>query len=262
MNYKFIAYPLIFSEHPEKKALQYSNKVLLPPEVLAAKDIKFPAFFNLKNEENTINVGVHEFTDIPDVMYIPQHIFIHLNINIGQRIDVKFIEDTIPNATTIVLKPHREKFTKLSNPKVILERNISKYYPILTVGDVIKFQFLNEDYNLTVETLEPNKTCSMVDCDVVLEFEKAIDAEMDDKTEEKMHNDSCLNAPTPYSTPNIIPQQISNTNSKKEISPLSLNRKVLSGASVNMIKQKQIESYKKNKMFVPFSGKGYTLGSK
>ena len=69
--------------------------------------------------------------------------------------------------------------------------------------------------------MEPNKTCSMVDCDVVLEFEKAIDAEMDDKTEEKIHNDSCLNAPTPYSTPNI-PQQISNTNSKKEISPLSL----------------------------------------
>ena len=47
-------------------------------------------------------------TDIPDVMYIPQHIFIHLNINIGQRIDVKFIEDTIPNATTIVLKPTRK----------------------------------------------------------------------------------------------------------------------------------------------------------
>ena len=67
--YNPIAYPLTFSENPQRERLEYSNQVLLPPEILqnagmdwfANNQSNFPAFFNLKYNGVSVNVGVLEF---------------------------------------------------------------------------------------------------------------------------------------------------------------------------------------------------------
>ena len=62
-------YPYSFSSNVQRNTLEYSNQVILPPEILArqSNDTDGILFFTIANKEKKINVGVHEFTDITDV---------------------------------------------------------------------------------------------------------------------------------------------------------------------------------------------------
>ena len=54
-----------------------------------------PSFFNLTFKDKSVNVGVLEFTEIPDVIYLPWHLFRILDLKEGERIDVKMLQRDI-----------------------------------------------------------------------------------------------------------------------------------------------------------------------
>ena len=223
-TYNVIAYPLSFSDNPQRDRLENSNQVLLPPEILQNEDIEFPVFFTLENKEVSVNVGVLEFTEIPGVVYIPWHILTLLKLQEGDKVDIKMINESLPSATEITLMPHEHEFITLNDPKVVLEQFISKNYPILSLNDIIRVNYLNKIYNLSVTKLEPAKSVKMINCDVNLSFERAFDYVSPEPTPE----------PSPVSSPVASPVASRNK--------LLKNFKSVSGA------------------FVPFGGKGNRLG--
>jgi len=225
-TYTPIAYPLSFSDNPQRERLKCSNQVLLPPEILQNENIEFPVFFTLSHEQQSINVAVFEFTDIPDVVYLPWHILSFLGIQEGDRLNVSMIEAVIPSATEITLMPHEHEFITLMDPKAILEHFISKNYPIISLNEIIKIKYLDTVYNLSVTNIEPSNIVNMIDCDVNLLFERALDYI------------------TPPSSPILLPS----------ISPTQFTPSITNDLSG--FKNKEMEQMG----FVPFSGKGNRLG--
>lgn len=236
-----IAYPLSFSDNPQCDRLECSNLVLLPPEILqnigmdwfSENKTNMPSFFNLTFKDKSVNVGVLEFTEIPDVIYLPWHLFRILDLKEGERIDVKMLEEDITTATEITLKPHSYKFVELPNPKEILETLISKNYPIITLHDILKIKHEGEEFYISVTKLEPHSVVKMLNCDVNLIFEPAVDYV------------------SPEVSPCVSPSQKMLDSSEDTCGQQMQNRVVT-----------QFKSEQSKQMgFVPFSGNGNRLGS-
>ena len=228
-TYTPIAYPLSFSSNPQRDRLECSNQVLLPPEILQNEIIGFPVFFTLTNGEHSLNVAVLEFTDIPDVVYIPWYILNLLGLQEGGRVNVSMIEDKLPSATEITLMPHEHEFITMMDPKTILEHFISKNYPIISLNEIIKIKYLDTVYNLSVTHIEPSYIVNMIDCDVNLSFERALDY--------------ITPPPSPVLSPNNDP--------------------IDSNDNIPSIKTdfSEFKNQRLNQMgFIPFGGKGNRLG--
>ena len=67
------------------------------------------------------------------------------------------------------------EFLELNNPKVVLEYYMSRFYPIISLNDIIRIQYNGEIYCLSVSKLEPSDIVSTIDSNITLEFEKAHD---------------------------------------------------------------------------------------
>ena len=179
MTFNPQVYPMSFSSNHKRDELENSSFALLPPEILAhdsSNNIQNSTalFFALQNGDNTVHVGVYEFTDIPDVCFIPYYYMVALGIKEGERISINRIEE--PSlAEHIVLTPHEHAFIELPEPKTILEHSISVHYPILSEGGTIRLEHDGTVYSLSVTELRPNSIAKMINCDVNLEFTPALD---------------------------------------------------------------------------------------
>ena len=228
------AYPLSFSSNAQRNTLEYSNQVILPPEMLAAQPNYTGSilFFTIANKEKKINVGVYEFTDIPDVCYIPYYFMMMLGIKEGDRVQIEQMVEEPQKATAITLKPQEQAFIELNDPKVILEYHMSRLYPILTLGDVIRIYYDDIVYCLSISKLEPAGVVQTIDCDISLDFEEAYDFK---------------------SIKPAIPERIP--------PHLPSNNEVYEGDSnyiVNDIQRTNV----RNRPFVAFRGKGHRLGNR
>jgi len=233
-------YPLSFSSNVQRNTLEYSNQVILPPEILASlpDNTQTILFFTLQNNEKKLNVGVYEFTDIPDVCYIPYYFMMALGIKEGERVQIAPLDEEPEKAISITLKPQEQAFIELSDPKVVLEYHMSRLYPIVSIGDIIRVYHNNIVYCLSVSKLEPSNIVQTIDCDITLDFEESHDYKcpdilepIEDDTVQSTNNEE-------YSSdPNYIVNSDNTT--------LSQNN-VITGD---------------NHSFIPFQGKGYRLGS-
>ena len=232
-------YPYSFSSNVQRNTLEYSNQVILPPEILArqSNDTDGILFFTIANKEKKINVGVHEFTDIPDVCYIPYYFMMLLGIKEGERIQITPIEEKPQKATSIILKPQEQVFMELSDPKRILEYHLSRLYPIITVGDVLRIFHDDMVYCLSVSKVEPADIVQTVDCDIVLDFEES-------------HDYININ-------PTSAEINTSNMNSNNEV--FSSDSNYIDGDNTDIIPTNYISGT--NLPFVAFQGKGNRLGS-
>ena len=209
--------------------LNNSNKILLPTSVLSELnnfEVKFPIFFELENEEtgNKFSCGVHEFTSAPGTCFLPYRIMQYLWIKEGGNVKLNLI---VPEkGTDIKLKIVSKDFLKLTDPKTVLEKILSEYYPIVSVNETLSINYNNQIYYIDITECKPSNTIQITDVDLNVDFEKI------DEPEKEKQDDK-----------------------KEDPSNELLNEKLLDN------KDKIVE-FKKNKEFVPFSGKGYTLGSK
>jgi len=225
------------------KRLKSSNKILLPPSVLYALNQQQNLndnsimFFKVTNKEMQFGIvcGVHEFSAPPGICHVPFHIMNNIGIREGQQVEIEKICPV--QGTYMKLRPHKTEFINLSNPKAVLERIMSKDYPVVSQGQTIEINYedLKCKYLIDIIETNPANIISIVNTDINIDFDQPLDY--------------VESPPQPkYSPP---PSPIA------EIpSPGSQQNKIISRTT--QLKSMQSPT---SKQFVPFSGQGNKLGS-
>lgn len=235
------------TQNPEMiEKLRCSNKILLPESMLfeLTKDnhdsLEQKLYFKVANKETQYGevCGVHEFSAPPGVVYLPYHIMESCALQEGNTVKVDLVSP--PKGNFMKIRLHNSKeFSKLSNPKVVLEKIISRDYPVVTQGQTIALNYtdLNKVFMIDIVETRPSEIIEIINTDINVDFDKALDYEEPPPKKEEV---------------------------KEEwVPPLNKNVKInqdISGSSIHQ--NRNINKYKKTDGFVAFSGKGNVLGSK
>lgn len=185
MSFNLTAYGLIFSEHALINELENSNKTLLPaaciPDLNLESGITYIEISSDITDKKAV-CAIHEYTESPGIIFMPARIMDAMGIDACDN--VKVVQKTdIPKGEYIKIKPFQKAFIELSNPKVILEKHISQYYPILTKGEVINILFGDVNYQIEIVETKPSNSIQTTNCDINLDFDRPVD--MVDECEEK-----------------------------------------------------------------------------
>ena len=235
---------------------RHSNKILLPPNVLdelmtrelfKENDIMFFKVINKKIEFGDV-CSVHEFTASSGICHVPYHIMEELGITEGANIEGEKISP--PKGTYVKLRPHKTAFIELSNPKAILEKIMCEDYPVITQGQTVAINYkdLEKVFKIDIMETQPAEVISIIDTDLNVDFDEPIDYIPPTKS-----------APLqPRSESAVLEQKEVDSDDKAELlfaPPISL-------PSIESEKINRGMSSSSGAKFVPFSGRGYRLGSK
>ena len=175
------------SQNPEMVGkLQHSNKILLPESLLfeLTKDnhesLESKLYFKISHKETEYGevCGVHEFSAPPGVVHLPYHIM--NSCCIGEGINVKIELVAPPKGDFVKLRLHNSKeFSKLSDPKAVLEKILSKDYPVVTQGQTIALHYQEQDKVFLVDIVEtkPSEIIEILNADINVDFDFALDYE-------------------------------------------------------------------------------------
>ena len=159
----------------------------------------------------------------------------YLWIKEGGNIKINLINPE--KGTDIKLKIITKDFLKLTDPKTVLEKILSEDYPIVSVNETLSINYNKQIYYIDITECKPSNTIQIIDVDLNVDFEKMEEPKKEENESEESNT--------------------KDTNNSDSINTMK--------TSLNPDKEKEknnnIEDYKKNNEFVPFSGKGYTLGS-
>lgn len=169
--------PLIYYTSDIHEKLKNSNKVILPQIILdrilkSITDVQYPMIFKIKTSIIDFYVGVEEFSPNRNI-YLPNSLIDNYYLQINQKVTVEYI--TPPKGNFIKIKPFETEFTKIINPKLILEKNIIKYYPVLSDKEVIKINYDNKDYDIEIVECKPNNVISTNNTDLIVDFMEPYD---------------------------------------------------------------------------------------
>ena len=252
-----MCFSLVCSDKPKHVVdrVAHSNKIFLPESMLYQfKQEQFPLYFKLTQPDYGVSTvcGVEEFTAPPGCFIVPHRIMEHLLICDGQNIDVQLCHPM--KGSYLKLKPRKTAFIELSNPKAVLERFLSKDYPVVTVGDTFSINHINTTFHIDVVECKPGNSIDILNTDVNLDFD----------------------TPADYVEPPKITREVQEQTTKDLPKVTGVNRKIaFSSAGVGAgagaraghgaaSRNKQLDQFKsvaKTGAFVPFSGKGHKLGS-
>lgn len=177
---KLICFSYNCSSQPENVVSQvkYSNKVLLPEEILRSlmkKKHNPPFFFKIENIDMKYGqvCGVQEFSAPPGVVHVPYHIMEGLGISEGQHVEIKLASPV--KGTYIKIQPHTTSFINLSNPKALLEKVLSEKYPVLTEGHTIAIEYENKVFHIDIVKTEPAPVIDILNVNLNVDFEQPLD---------------------------------------------------------------------------------------
>ena len=245
---KLMGFSYLCSENSEKYSdLNYTNKILLPESVLYKlqnnkkfENIEFPLFFNIKNIQTQFGIvcGVHEFTAPPGVCHMPYHIMSLLGIDEGTTVHIELNECV--GGDFVKFRFHTSKFASIPDSKKLLEKIISKDYPVISTGQtlLLNHKETGEIYNIDVLETKPVECIKILNSNINVDFDTPLDGGDcgdcgDSSNEEKSSPPPC---PETASENFKVPERLTYEQLKK-IKPWSNG-------------------------FVPFSGKGHRLGTK
>ena len=83
-------------------------------------------------EPTVTSYGIQEFSAPPGVVYIPYHVMEGLGIDQGDTVTIELTSP--PDGSYIKLQPHKTEFINLYDPKAILEKVLSKDYPVVQMS--------------------------------------------------------------------------------------------------------------------------------
>mgnify|MGYP002037241731 FL=1 len=173
------------SQNPEMiEKLKHSNKILLPESLLfeLTKDnhdsLDNKLYFKISHLETGYGevCGVHEFSSPPGVVHLPYHIMNSCSIGEGTNVKVELVSP--PKGSFIKLRLHNSKeFSKLSNPKAVLEKIMSNDYPVVTQGQTIAIHYtdLNKVFMMDIVETKPSEVIEILNADINVDFDKALD---------------------------------------------------------------------------------------
>ena len=234
------------TQNPEMiEKLRCSNKILLPESMLfdLTKDnhdsLEQKLYFKVANKETQYGevCGVHEFSAPPGVVYLPYHIMESCSLQEGNTVKVDLVSP--PKGNFMKIRLHNSKeFSKLTNPKVVLEKIISRDYPVVTQGQTIALNYtdLNKVFMIDIVETRPSEIIEIINTDINVDFDKALD----------------------YEEPPPKKQGVK----EAWIPPMNQNVKINQDISGSTLQNRRLNQYKKTGGFVPFSGKGNVLGHK
>ena len=213
-------------EGKNTKDLAHTNKIILSEDILYEyKDDKemFPLTFRIINPDTLLST----VCAVHEFTALPGTCVIPYrimeNLMLEQGSTVNLVYEAIPKGSYIKIRPHKTKFIELSNPKAVLEKHININYPTLTKGETISINYNEEIYFIDIVETEPVESINILNSDINLDFDKPLDYVEPPKPEKKEENEI-----------------------------------------IRPVMKRGVSSYAKEKagVFVPFSGKGYTLGTK
>jgi ubiquitin fusion degradation protein 1 len=193
-------------------------------ELFSDGEIMFFKVINAKIEFGQV-CGVHEFTASPGICHLPYHIMEDLALTEGENITIEKVNP--PKGSYVKLRPHKTDFINLPDPKAILEKIMSKDYPVITQGQTIAINHveLNRVFRIDILETKPAEIISIVNTDLNVDFDEPVDY--------------VPPVQSPSKEPTLTPQ-----NTK-------INEKA-----------QQFSKMQKSGMFTPFSGRGHRLGDK
>ena len=268
---KIIAWPPIFTQNQAHNAqeLEHSNMIILSEDILykftqeeknnttddQEEESMFPLTFRITNPETKISTiaQVLDFTALPGTCIIPYHIMQNLMLQEGSHITIKY--EKILDGDYIKLKFHESSFSKLPNAKKILEQNLSKYYPTLTKNETVAIQHENKTYFIDIIDTKPVETIKITNKNINVDVDKPYDYV------EPEPQAAAPQQPAPPAAP-ITAHTTAHTTAPH-------TNQIINHHSINQTNQttnnnpRSLSNFSNlNKKFVPFSGKGYVLGSK
>tara|TARA_B110000967_G_C18819495_1_gene527905 strand:- start:542 stop:1204 length:663 start_codon:yes stop_codon:yes gene_type:complete len=167
------------SSFKNAERLKHSNKVLLPESVLyelqSNDNLSFPIFFKIVNKKNDYGYvcGIEEFTAPPGVCHVPYHVMADLGIKEGCTVNIQLFRPV--NGTFVKLRFHTSSFSKLNDAKGILEKCMSKDYPVVTKGQMIVLQYEEKTYNIDIVDTKPDDVIQIINTNLNVDFDKTLD---------------------------------------------------------------------------------------
>lgn len=141
-----------------KNEINKGNKIIMPNSALhelARLRISYPMIFMISNPQmgKKSFCGVLEFSSEEGCCYIPIWMMNNLFLEEGSEIILRNV--TLQKGTFVVLQPHETAFIDLSNPKAILEQELTNY-SCLMKGDTININYEGRDYLIDIFDAKPD----------------------------------------------------------------------------------------------------------
>ena len=188
------------SQNPEMvEKLKHSNKILLPESLLfeLTKDnhdsLENKLYFKVSHTETEYGevCGVHEFSAPPGVVHVPYHIMKSCSICEGTNVKIELVAP--PKGDFVKLRLHNSKeFSKLRDPKAVLEKIMSQDYPVVTQGQTIALHYPEVDKVFMIDIVEthPTEIIEILNADINVDFDIALDYDEAENTEPVEANES------------------------------------------------------------------------
>lgn len=116
--------------------------------------------------------GVLEFIAEEGRCYLPNWMMDNLLCEEGSQIIITNV--TLTRGTHLVIQPHQTAFIDLSNPKTILENELTNY-SCLQQGEDINIHYQGKDYPIRIVECKPDPVISIVEADLNLDFKAPLD---------------------------------------------------------------------------------------
>ncbi|XP_047313781.1 ubiquitin recognition factor in ER-associated degradation protein 1-like [Impatiens glandulifera] len=194
---------------------------------------------------------------------LPEWMMLNLGIEKGDEIVLRSVN--LEKGKYVKLNPLNENFLKLHNPKVILEKTL-RQFACLTPGDIIPIVYNDVKYDIEVVETNPSIGISVIDTDCEVEFslnEPELKPEsrpvIADCRKKKMEED--VNIFTPFSgkARRLDEGGVKDVESEGDgFGKRYMANVVISLPAAVVVKQSEVKEAKEKK-FVAFSGKKYTL---
>jgi len=217
ISFDFVVKPLIYYHFYEDiKFLEFGNKILVPKTILYKlsqyDNVKFP--LNIKIDNVNYVLGVHEFREDIDYIYIPNRLYLEFNFDTENEVlsKISILHETITPGSSITIKPLKNNITGIPDIEKYLTHNLKTFYSCLHVGDTIKFPH-KDDMRFEIVECVPENIISIIDVDLDVVMEPSYEYEEHLKEVEEAEKKSFEEAkqraieeavpapaPTPYQT--------------------------------------------------------------
>ena len=163
--------PLIYYHfYDDVKFLEFGNKILVPKRILFElskyDNVKYP--INIRIDNTQYILGVHEFREDIDMVYIPKTVYLNLgldeDINIINKLTVLYNE--IPKGESIILKPYENNVSSIPDIAKYLTHNLKTFHSCLHVGDTIKTPYGKDNLKFEIVECVPDNIISIIDVDL------------------------------------------------------------------------------------------------
>lgn len=202
--------------------VKYSNKILLPSSVLYSinnrqsqsqsqsqnndnfGDVMFFGIKNLENEMVQV-CGVQEFSAPPGVVHIPYHIMAGMGIKEGSNVEVSLYNP--PNGSYVKLQLHQQEFAQLADPKAVLEKILSRDYPVVSQGQTIALYYKEVDkvYHIDIVKAEPAEVIKIINVNLNVDFDPPKDYQRSSPKNKFPPSPPLAPPGTPDNLPDLLP---------------------------------------------------------